>query len=88
MLSKLNNPEIYSERTKDKEPVIPNTIKTTISWYVEDTLNKFFSLSINIIRFIVSYLISGGRRITLDPVASVFIEHGVRKFSINHTVTQ
>ena len=30
-LSKLKNPEIYSEMTKDREPVIPNTIKTTIS---------------------------------------------------------
>lgn len=57
MLSKWKNPEIYSEITKDREPVIPNTIKTTTSWYVEDTLNKFFSLSINMI---ITYLLRGG----------------------------
>jgi hypothetical protein len=31
MLSKLKKSEIYAEITKDREPVIPNTIKTTIS---------------------------------------------------------
>ena len=39
---------IQSEMNNEKEPVMPNTTKTTINWYVDETLNIFLRFSINI----------------------------------------